>query len=370
LTLGGATLFVVSMMDGRHSSIDIQVEYMRRFGRVLFSDDLDELIEQLDRAYFLHGARFDAHRSNLVRRYRESGRRPSLNGHVPESAHKALGAYFDGLIASHGRDETASSNGLVGLVAPHLDYPRGAPCYGRIYRDLSRRTEATRFVILGTNHFGLGTSVVGTRQDFETPFGPVPVDVDLMRRMDERCGADLCEHEYDHVREHSVELQVFWLRHVLGDRPFTIAPFLCPDPCGPTGIRPRDGCGVDLRAFAEALAAVIEGDESVFVVAGADLSHIGRYFQDDRDLDDATLSAIEESDRRVLDHLTRGDPEAFREAVAATENETSICSVGCIYAAATALQRRSTPRLVHYHQAVTADAENCVTCAAIEFPEL
>jgi AmmeMemoRadiSam system protein B len=225
-----------------------------------------------------------------------------------------------------------------------------------------------RFVILGTNHFGLAPAVVGTRKDFESASGAVPHDAAFMRRLDDRCGRDLGEFEYDHAREHSIELQVLLLRHVLGGRPLTITPYLCPDPCGPNGTAALDGRGVDLKDFALALRAELDDDATpTCIIAGADLSHVGRYFQDRRALDADVLRALEASDRRALDYLLAGDPEGMRRCVAESDNPTSICSVGCLFVLATTLQGRSRPRLLGYHQALTAEAENCVTCAAIEY---
>ncbi len=193
------------------------------------------------------------------------------------------------------------------------------------------------------------------------------------------------------------------LKRLLGDRPFTIAAYLCPDPCGETGTRPApqgggdaqavtctangdgssaeadaetaissepeaDRDGVDLRDFALALREEITADGvPTCIIAAADLSHVGRFFQDDRDLSADNLHALEASDRRALEQLIHDSPEAFRRCVADVKNPTHICSVGCVYAAATALDGIATPRLLRYHQAVTREAENCVTCCAMEF---
>ncbi|MFQ5412469.1 MAG: AmmeMemoRadiSam system protein B, partial [Phycisphaerae bacterium] len=288
-------------------------------------------------------------------------------------------AYFDELLVDRHpaampdeddrTDSTPSPHDrVVGIITPHLDYERGAPCYAVAYRDLVRRTAATRFIILGTNHFGRSRSVVGTRMHFETPFGLVPHDGDFMCRIDERCGFDLREYELDHLAEHSIELQVILLKHLLPERDFVIVPYLCPDPCGRTGTAPADGNGVDLKAFAEALRAEIASDDrETCLIAGADLSHVGRYFMDDRELDSETLQQVEASDRAVLSQIVAGDAEGFRRAVANRDNDTNICSVGCIYALSHALDGRARPRLLHYHQAVTPEAQNCVTCAAMEF---
>ncbi len=368
LTLSGATAFIVSRMDGLTARVDIQAAFMRRFGRMLFSDEIDQLIDQLDRAHFLESAAFESHMAALTRQYRTAVARPIRDAASLGAPLDDLASYFDGMLNGDGTPARTRPGEVVGLIAPHLDYDRGRPCYAAAYRDLASRTDATRFVILGTNHFGRSASVVGTRKDFETPFGIVPCDHALMGRLEERCGVDLCDGEYDHASEHSIELQVLLLKHVLGDRRFTIAPFLCPDPCGPNGTAPREGRGVDLRDFAAAIRA--ETDDTVCVIAGADLSHVGRYFHDPRELGDAELSAVESSDRGVLQHVAVSDPDALLECVRGSSNETNICSIGCIFVLVSTLANRAAPHLLDYHQAVTAEAENCVTCCAAEFTRL
>ncbi|MFQ5500928.1 MAG: AmmeMemoRadiSam system protein B [Phycisphaerae bacterium] len=381
-TLSPATLSVLVYMDGSHDRSTIQAHFYRRFGRMLYTEQLDQLIRQLDEARFLEGPGFDTHMEQLVADYRNKSNRPVRDVQSLGAPIHRLGDYFDELLVERNPnrkmdcDDLAQStasphNRVVGIVAPHLDYERGAPCYAAAYQDLVQRTTATRFVILGTNHFGQSRSVVGTRMDFDTPFGIVPHDGAFMRRLDERCGFDLCENELDHLAEHSIELQVILLKHLLGDRKVAIAPYLCPDPCGPSGTAPVNGNGVDLMVFAEALREEITADDrETCLIAGADLSHVGRYFMDDRDLNSEALAQVEASDRLALSHIEGDDPEGFRQVVADRDNDTHICSVGCIYALSRALDGQARPRLLHYHQAVTPEAQNCVTCAAMEFVKL
>lgn len=368
LTMSEAALFVLAMMDGSHDRLDIQAGFMRRHGRMLFSDELDGMIRRLDEALFLEGPRFEAHLTELAGKYRQAAVRPLRDKDALGAPVEKLAAFLDSMLGQGAPAEDKPKGGVVGLAAPHLDYARGGPCYAAAYGGLAERTDAVRFVILGANHFGWSRSVVGTRKDFETPFGLVRHDAEFMSRMDRRCGLDLCEKEYDHVREHSVELQVVLLRHVLNRREFVIAPYLCPDPCGPSGTAPGDGRGADLKAFAAALVAEIAADGvPTCVIAGADLSHVGRYFRDGRDLEPDFLREVEESDRRALHAVLESGPEAFREEITASRNATNICSVGCIYVLATTMKSVARPRLLRYHQAVISEAENCVTCAAMEF---
>jgi len=364
LSVSPPMLFILALMDGRNPPADIQARFMMRFGRMLFSEELTGLLRQLDQGGFLDSPAFAARRTAAINAYLQSPVRKLRDPESFSAGEGPLDSFFDAML-SQGK---TNGDRVLGFVAPHLDYPRGAPCYAPAYRDLAKRTDARRFVILGTNHFGESHAVVGTRKDFETPWGVVPYDPAFMRELDRRCGADLCAGEFDHAREHSIELQAVLLRHVLGDRPFTIVPYLCPDPCGPTGTKPRQGAGVDLNDFATQLGELIAVDSTpTCIIAGADLSHVGAYFNDANPLDERSLAELRRSDLAALQHVESGDPDAFRRAVAQTGNETNICSVGCIYAATVALGENVRPIIRQYHQSVTPEIANCVTCAAIDF---
>jgi AmmeMemoRadiSam system protein B len=362
------TLAILALMDGTHRRLEIQAAFARQFGQLLLSDELQELIEQLDRAGFLEGEAFERHYETLAAEYVAQPYRPlrQKDGFgVPDAQ---LAGYLTAIVdAADTTGGPCEGGSLVGLIAPHLDFARGDSCYGAAYRLLRETPKPARVVILGTNHFGRSRAVVATRKDWETPFGIVPGDVEFLERLESRCGASLCAAEFDHSREHSVELQLVWLRHLLGAG-FRVVSFLCPDPSGPTGTAPSDGRGADLRRFAEELGRLAQEDpEPTLLVAGADLSHVGTFFGDSRSLDESTLNRVRESDLAALRHVDANEPEAYRAHMAATGNPTRVCSVGCIYALMTALGAQARAARLAYHQAVTGEIDNAVTCAAYAF---
>ncbi len=365
LTLTEPAFFILTLLDGNTTLARIQQQFLARYAQPIALDTVTDLITRLEESLLLEGPRFEAHYQDLLTQYRAEPVRPMRSA-------SALGLDGDAqtLFREMLADEEASADAesVRGIIAPHLDYPRGRPCYSAAYNTLAGLAPPARVVILGTNHFGVGGggSVVATGKDFATPLGTTSTDGAFLESLETECG-DLRRHEYDHLAEHSVELQVCWLQHVFGAENFRIVPFLCPDPCGPTGTAPGDGKGIDLADFARVLRAAIQDDHgSTLVVAGADFSHVGGFFGDQRPLDDDFLTEVRERDFLALQRIEQGDPAAFRACVAEDRNPTRVCSAGCLFALMTVMQDARTT-VLKYHQAVEPEAQNCVTCAAVVF---
>jgi AmmeMemoRadiSam system protein B len=371
MTVSDMALFILSRFDGEHTLADVQREFSQLFGKAVKSEQLEDLARQLEEGHFLEGPAFDAYVAGLVRVYREAPtRQTQVDTGLGVELHQlpiALRAIIEDANAS------VPDGRLVGLIAPHLDLRRGWDCYADAYGLLGRANHAERFVVLGTNHAGSAPTVVATRKDFETPIGTAATDRDFIERLSRRCGIDLCEFEFDHKREHSVEMQVFFLQYAFYRRPFRIVPVLCPDACAPTDGEADRGPGGVVRGFAEAIAEEMKSDRvPTCIIAGADLSHVGRRFGDDHDLNESFLKQVEETDRRILRHVATVEPEAFRRAIADDQNSTRVCSTGSIYALLTALTRAYDPsrlsaHLLRYHQAVDPEMHAGVTCAAVAF---
>lgn len=352
---------VCTLMNGENTLDDIREIFAQQFRQELPAVQLVEILNQLDQAGLLDSPLFQVRYEQLVEEYRQAPVRPCRD--APEDGE--LGQVRAELVAMIGQGQ-ASSDGarVVGLIAPHLDYERGRPCYAETYAQLRGQNDIDRFVILGTNHFGRSPSAVWTAKDYETPLGVVETDRAFIEQLQRRCGANLGKDELDHLNEHSVELQATILQAIHGKGPVKIVPILCPDVCGPAGLDSADGNGVGLARFAEALAeAVREAPGRTCVIAGADFSHIGRQFGDDRDLDEAFLKEVEAADKAVLARIEAGDPAGMIEELLRTDNVYRVCSAGSLYALLRVLAG-ATVRVLRYHQAVNTDEDTGVTCAS------
>jgi len=364
-----ATVLILSLMDGHHDLEKIRDIFHAQTGQTLPAEQLEQIVEQLDTAHYLDSPAFRAHLQDKQRAYREALTRQSQGAEAFGAGDESLGTMLARLLADTPPIPPGQSDGrLAGFVAPHLDYGRGRPCYADVYRLLADRGQRPRRVIvLGTNHFGSAPGAVATRKDFQTPLGITRTDTAFIDALAEQLGTDLCVQEFDHQREHSVELQVILLQHVLGPDSFSIVPVLCSDPNSPPPPDASKTPVADVRAFADALGRQVrdDGDETL-IVAGADLSHVGARFGDTRQLETEFCGYVEQLDRAALEKIVAGQPIEFLETLANHDNSTRVCSAGCLYAAATALAG-SRAELLRYHQAIDTDSQTGVTCASMVF---
>ncbi|RMF83207.1 MAG: AmmeMemoRadiSam system protein B [Planctomycetota bacterium] len=359
MAVSAAGYFVCAHLDGGHSCADIQRAFLHQFGAMIAPEDVQELVEALDDALLLHTERYEKAYESARKAFADSDVRDNRDRWPDEAT---LRKELDRCLAAGASVEV---DRLRGVVAPHLDYERGFPCYADAYAALRAAGPAERYVILGTNHFGRSRSVVATGKDFLTPLGRVRNDVEWLERIESALGRNLREHEFDHAREHSIELQVHLLQALWPRHGFEIAAFLCPDPCGPTGTRPADGEGPDLEDFINALrVALDESAKTTVLIASADLSHVGMHFGDSEPTTDAFLEDVGRNDRRLLELLTQRREREFVDDVARAGNHTRICSVGCVYTLFRALPDARS-RVLRYHQAENRETETTVSCAAM-----
>lgn len=358
-----AALWLIGRFTGSHTLEDIGQEFGRETGQPIENGTLERLVDQLDQCLFLESAVFEAHYAVLVKQYRSLSVRPSLPMGLPEDP-RALQATLDEILAE--ADVVEPDAPVVGLIAPHLDYARGRPCYAAAYAQIARGPAPRRIVFLGTNHSPRTSVPVATGRDYTTPLGRTRTDVTFIERIERRCG-HLRRCEFDHVREHSVELQLIWCQHLFGADRFEAVPVICPDPDTPADAFPFAPETGTVTNFAEALRDVLGQDgRETLVIAAADLSHVGPAFGDEQPLHEAYLADIRDRDRIALDHVGANDPDAFLQHFKSTENPTKVCSVGCIYSLMKALPAaRAT--VLRYHQAVTQEAHTGVTCTAAVF---
>ena len=201
--------FIVSLFDGEHSVLDIQDEYMRRFGGLLYAEKIQQIIDQLDQHLLLEGDRFrEALREKEEAFKKAPTREAAFAGKSyqtdPEQLRAQLEGYFRGPEGSGLPEEGKEGNRLKGVVAPHIDFQRGGFCYAFAHRAIKEESSSTRFILLGTAHTLMNEPFCLTRKDFVTPFGKLETDGELVDGIQSRCSGDLFADEGIHQNEHSI----------------------------------------------------------------------------------------------------------------------------------------------------------------------
>ena len=102
---------------------------------------------------------------------------------------------------------------IVGAVVPHAGLAYSGPVAAHVYAALAKDGFPGTFVIVGPNHNGIGAGVATTEEDFETPFGVVSIDQDIVSKLKGVVENDPVSHRF----EHSIEVQLPFLQYIKRD---------------------------------------------------------------------------------------------------------------------------------------------------------
>ncbi len=366
--------FIISLFDGEHSTLDIQEQYMRRFGDILFSDRVQEIIKQLDANLLLESENFERHKSLTLDEFRASSVRAAVHagGAYELEAGKLkeqLTAFFASPDGPGEVSEADAPNGSIkGIVAPHIDLARGGPCYAWAYKEIAERCDADLFVILGTCHTTSETPFILTKKDFQTPLGVMATDEDLVRSLAAGYSKDLFADELTHKFEHSIEFQVVFLQHVLrGKKDVKIVPILC---SSFHEMIEKDIVPSEFPAIADFISllkdAVARSGRSVCFVASADLSHVGQRFGDQVQISPNLLEVIKSRDMDMLKHVEQLDATAFFRSIQKDKDDRKICGLPSIYTLLNVIEA-SEGKILKYSQAPERQTESVVSFASVAF---
>lgn len=322
---------VASLLDGAREAADVRREIAAKFqGLDLTPEEIDSVVRDLDRHYLLESEQVRDRRRAIEDEYRALPARPPrfVQG-TEEEVRRELEGYY-AAEAGAGRPEARRGEPLAGILAPHIDFRRGGPCYTFAYRELAERSEADLYVILGVAHASPPNPFVVSAKDYETPLGTVSVDRDVLGTLEKRLGRRIYEHEVTHRSEHSIEFQAVFLRHARRDDRFTAVPILCSsfEPwCGDAS----PSTAPEIEEFLGVLREATAG-RRVCWVAGVDFAHVGPVFGDDVEIDQELVSWMMAGDNRSLQACAEGNAEAFWNSVQSDGNRRHVCGLSATYA--------------------------------------
>ncbi|MDA0745388.1 MAG: AmmeMemoRadiSam system protein B [bacterium] len=364
--------YLLTLFDGTHSVADLQEAYASRFDGVQVQvAEIEALIGQMDEAFLLESERFEALRSEVEAQFRSETVRKAAHAGAsyPEEAdelRRMIDGFFEAPEGPGLPGSVQKAGSVRALIAPHIDFNRGGPCFAWAYRALAEAPPADLFVILGTGHSARQPFVL-TRKDFETPLGTLKADREVIDRIGRYANQDLFEDETAHRTEHSIEFQTVFLKYLYPDRDISFVPILCGSLHGLLDEEGSPSSVPLIRNFQEALKrALQESGKEVCFIAGVDFSHVGAQFGDADPLSDAYIAEVEKTDRAVLAAAETTDADAFFNVIRQGKDRTRICGTSSIYTMLNVLDAQR-GELLKYDQAVDLEAGSVVSFASMVF---
>jgi len=329
---------LLTLLDGGHSIVDIQAEYMRAGGELVFRETIEEMIQKLDESLFLDNENFHRKRTEIEDEFRRADSRPAaLAGKSyddsPEILASRIEEFFTHADGPGPLDRGKNGNDLKGIIAPHIDFERGGPCFAWAYKELKERSDADVFVVFGTAHAPTDGPFVITYKDFDTPFGRLPCDRLLLEEIDKKTNQDLLAGEFAHKSEHSIEFQAIFLKYLFREREdVSIVPILCGSFHEMLLSRTRPMDDERVKEFVDALgSSVAKSGKKVCYIASADLSHVGPRFGDQHPISGGFLKLLESDDLRMLKKVEEVDANGFFGDIEAEGDRRKICGLPPIY---------------------------------------
>jgi AmmeMemoRadiSam system protein B len=320
----------MALLDGTMTIRELQMALMREQGGVLVAEEeVKKILSYLDDSFLLDSVHFNEAKNNIVNAFRLKQVRPASHaGQAYPGSPDALRKRLDRVMACV-PPATLPEGRLRALVSPHIDISVGERVYGSAYGALRHAAPST-VVILGVGH-SMGRDMFSlTEKDYETPFGRVGTDPDLVRELRQAGGAAVACDDFAHRSEHSIEFQVIFLQHLLQRKDFRIVPILCGSAqgCLAEYSRPayRDATGPFLRRLGEVLTT--ESDD-VLLLAGVDLCHVGPKFGHEMPATHLESQA-KNHDRTMLEHLTRLDADGFWETSRSVNDRYNVCGFSAL----------------------------------------
>ncbi|MCY4482278.1 MAG: AmmeMemoRadiSam system protein B [Spirochaetaceae bacterium] len=364
LVLGGAGLFILSLLDGRHSLDQVLASLRREFPGTRFrADQVRELLAMLSERCYLDDEVAAAHIGRVRDEFaRARVRQPWHAGSGYPADARELAALLDRFFAdaeAGTEAESSAHNGAAGgtggstaagedgelaaIMCPHIDLRAGGEIYPPAFTALAAAAHAPRpvelYVILGVAHNGGtrpgATFSVASDKNFATPFGELPTDRGVIEDWSRRTGRDVTDQQWVHRTEHSVEFPLLFLQHVQAQAdlpPYEVVPVLLGgvDHYLQEGRDPLQAAEVrgELAALRAAVAAT--GKRACYLLS-VDLAHIGPKFGDPERVDDGAAAACEQQDRHLLGFAERFDAPGLTRTLHADRNCRNVDAVSGLF---------------------------------------
>ena len=320
----------MALLDGARTVRDLQMELMRqRRGVLVGTDEVQSLLAQLDESFLLDSEGFKKARNQIIGRLTSLKVRPSSHsGRAYPDDPSELKLRLDEILA--GQPSVSEPEGKVkALISPHIDLAVGHKVYSSAYQTLGH-TVPSRVVLLGVGHQMMGDLFCLTDKDFETPLGIIESEHSVIDDLREAGGGVIAANDFSHRSEHSIEFQLLFLQHLLGESSFTIIPILCGFIQGCLPEYNRNAYVEKARPFLDVLRQILtDKDHETLLVAGVDFSHIGPKFGHEMPAENLKGQS-ETHDKKLLDCLSKQDAQGFWDESGRVKDQFNVCGFSAL----------------------------------------
>ena len=198
------------------------------------------------------------------------------------------------------------------IIGPHAGFAYSGPIAASAYQRVKPEGIKRVFVLGPSHHVFLRSCATTAATSYETPFGELPVDVEITKALNSSGQFKVMSPETDGA-EHSIELHLPFVAHCFRGHAITIVPIMV------GALTPA----LEAR-FGELMAPYLDDADNFFVIS-SDFCHWGTrfdYVRYDKMAGDVSAS-IEALDREGMACIERQDAAAFTAYLEATKN--TIC---------------------------------------------
>ena len=212
-------------------------------------------------------------------------RKPAVAGQFYPSESEELEKELASHLKSAEKIEEAGK--LRVLIVPHAGLKYSGKTAAEGYKQIANE-KYQRVIIIGINHQSTEEkAAIYPYGEWQTPLGNVKIDYDLAGRL--KNGEDIVFNTDEHSSDHSIEMQVLFVKYLLGDD-FKLTPIILGKPKNET-----------IEALANKIASVFD-DETLLIIS-TDLSHYPNY-EDANRADFKTISGILSGRKRSFEQAT------------------------------------------------------------------
>ena len=200
-------------------------------------------------------------------------------------------------------EKNSQYNSLKSIIVPHSGLRYGGPTAAKAFINVNP-DNFDRAVILGPSHHKyFEGGALTTFNKFETPFGNIDIDTKTTNYLLKDSEHFFPFSQSDDVQEHSIEMELPFLKYIFQDRKFTILPMVI-----------GHGDFAQNKELAKCLYDLYEDPKTLFVIS-SDFCHWGRDFrytyynnkfktvwESTQDLDNQALNIISEMDSKKFDN--------------------------------------------------------------------